>query len=173
MKEQDGEIQYYEVPTFEHLIGNVVNGKIVTEEMLERAKRKCIGDRKRRKDLNITADTNNATILALYVSEDDVINAIASAGNLKPRSVDTSVKFDDIRDMELGIELLKGYRDAEKKVIQRRLYELAQDFDLEKSTDKFLAWRVAVCELKIMQLETLIVVNSKEEIGRASCRERV
>lgn len=102
------------------------------------------------------------------ITEQDVLNNIPGVtglkiGGNKPKEIE--IKFDDVRGMDLSLESLDGFKETEKKIIQRRLSELSEDFNLEKSTDKFLAWRVAVCELKIMQLETLVVLNSKEAVN--------
>jgi hypothetical protein len=153
------------VKTFDHLIGNPVNDTFVTEDMIESALNKCIGDKRRKTSLGILATESDAYVIQEFIEEEDVIRAIVSINNLKAKKPDTSIKFDDVRNMELGLDLLEGYKDAEKQFVQSRLSALSEDFNLEKSTDKFWAWRVALCELKIMQLETLAVMNHKEFVN--------
>lgn len=144
---------------YDYLIGTKINNIEVTEELMDKTISRLISFRRKREK---NFEDSDAFIIETFITEEDVIRNLQSAANLKAKSPDTSVKFDDIRKMSLGLDSLEGYEETEKQFIQQRLYELSQDFNLEKSTDKFLAWRVAVCELKIMQLETLLVVNKKE-----------
>jgi hypothetical protein len=148
------------VKTFEKFLNMELNGRIVDEDILKKAINKCVGDKRVSK--KVLATESDAFVIREYVEADDVFRAISSAMNLRVKTPDTSIKFDDVRNMALGLDLLEGFRDAEKRIVQQRLSELAEDFNLEKTTDKFLAWRVALCELKIMQLETLTVMNKKE-----------
>lgn len=132
----------------------------IDELLLDRAYSRVIKImRNRWKDF----DNSDDFVLREYVSETEFENAMKSVAQLnKGNGIDKEVKFDDVRNMSLGLDNLEGYTDAEKSFVQERLSDLAEDFNLEKSTDKFLAWRVALCELKIMQLETLSVMNKKE-----------
>jgi hypothetical protein len=115
-------------------------------------------------------------IVKKYVRSDDVLRNIPSAypvfdkhqrqeGN-KP----DNIKINDVKKMDFSENPLIGYEIVEQKIIQQRLDELAQEFNLEKSTDKFLARRVALCELKIMQLETLASMNHREA---AECQKQI
>jgi hypothetical protein len=151
-----------EVKTFDHLIGTEIRGKIVDDDILQKAINKCVADKRNSRRKDFIGEVSDALIIQECVEEDDVIRAISSIINLKVKLPDTSVKFDDVRNMSLGLDNLEGYTEAEKCFVQQRLSELSQDFNLEKSTDKFLAFRVVICELKIMQFETLTVMNKKE-----------
>lgn len=140
-------------------INKEICGVIVTEDIFTKALNKCVGDKRHKYKLSKSYPKED--IIEKYVDFDDVIRAINSAANLQTKKPENNVKFDDVRNMSLGLDNLEGYTEAEKKFVQQRLYELSGEFDLEKSTDKFLAYRVVLCELKIMQLETLIVMNPK------------
>lgn len=149
---------------YDYLIGETIlknNIEIeITEDLYNKAINRLISFRRKREE---DYESSDDEIIEAYISEEDVITNLGPAGNLnqkKPENV--IVKFDDVRKMFLSLDSLEGYEEAEKYFIQQRLNELSQDFNLEKTTDKFLAWRVAVCELKIMQLETLLVANKKE-----------
>lgn len=140
-------------------INKEICGVIVTEDIFTKALNKCVGDK--RYKYKFSKSYPKEDIIEKYVDFDDVIRAINSAANLQTKKPVNSVKFDDVRNMSLRLDNLEGYTEAEKKFVQQRLCELSGEFDLEKSTDKFLAYRVVLCELKIMQLETLIVMNPK------------
>ena len=140
-------------------INKEICGVIVTEDIFTKALNKCVGDKRYKYKLSKSYPKED--IIEKYVDFDDVIRAINSAANLQTKKPVNNVKFDDVRNMSLRLDNLEGYTKAEKKFVQQRLCELSGEFDLEKSTDKFLAYRVVLCELKIMQLETLIVMNPK------------
>lgn len=135
----------------------------VDEVLLDRAYSRILKVLRNRYDEYDPEKVSDALILQQYGTEEEFLNLMKSVAQLnKGNGIDKEVKFDDVRNMSLGLDNLEGYTDAEKSFVQERLSDLAEDFNLEKSTDKFLAWRVALCELKIMQLETLSVMNKKE-----------
>jgi hypothetical protein len=133
----------------------------IDQDLLDKAYNRLLSMRRRsRKDF----ESSDSFIIQEYVTEEEMITAIRTVSHLRSdgNSKKSEVKFDDVRNMDLSLQSLEGFKESERRIIQRRLNELSEDFNLEKSTDKFLAWRVAVCELKIMQLETLVVLNPKE-----------
>ena len=150
------------------------DGTPITEKILNIAENNLASKRRKtlKKENNPDYKLPNKAILEKYVTAEDIVRNIPSIMSLAKRNEarangelpekEKEITFDDIRNMRLGIDNLEGYKEAEKQIIQKRLNELSQDFNLEKTTDKFLAWRVALCELKIMQLETLAILNPKE-----------
>jgi hypothetical protein len=144
----------------ELFLNKEINGKLVDEDIFNKALKKCIGD-VRFKHKASTRLMEDEEVVEQYIEIERMEKAINSAMNLQNRQPNSTVKFDDVRNMSLDLDNLEGYTDAEKNFVQQRLCELSQEFNLEKSTDKFLAYRVVLCELKIMQLETLIVMNPK------------
>ena len=57
------------------------------------------------------------------ITEQDVLNNIPSVVGLKvgAQPKEKEIKFDDIREMNLSLNNLEGYKDAEKSIIQQML----------------------------------------------------
>jgi len=168
-------MEYYEVKTYTDLVGTTINGIVVTERILESAKSKCIGDKRRKKSLEIPPDESDAAVLALHVQRDDLINAIASVANLKEKKPDTSIKFDDVRNMDLGLDNLEGYTNAERDFVQQRLCVYKSfyfgDSLLVAPNDEFQILDLINMELDIMQLNTFIRMNKKSEEEKKLLKE--
>lgn len=162
MKQED-DVQYYEVETYEDLIGTTVNGIYVTEAILERAKNKCVGDKRRKKSLDIAPDESFAAVLTLHVQRDDVIHAIASANNLKVKQPDMSVKFDDVRDMDLSLDNWETYRPEEKKFAQCQLSAYNDYYDLDAPNDKTGIYDVIDLEVRMQTIRLYIRLSKKKD----------
>lgn len=150
---------------YSQLVGEVINGIIITEKHVQMAENTVC--KKTRKRLKTAGDPDsskdNVWLLTYRLTVDDVKRSIPSIvslaarnearakGELPPPSKE--IKFDDIRNMSLGLDNLEGYTEAEKHFVQQRLCVYEKDFDIEKPNDKFLARRVVLCELMILQLE--------------------
>jgi hypothetical protein len=157
---------------FDTLLGQTIDGITITEKHIDYAENKVASWKRNqlKKESNKDHKQTLKYIAEHYCNADEVLKQIPSIDSLVQKNLEkangslekkSEVKFDDVRNMDLSIQSLEGFKETEKKIIQQRLLELSEDFNLEKSTDKFLAWRVAVCELKIIQYETLIALNPK------------
>lgn len=156
MAEKNEDQDYLLIESYSYLIDDMVGDIEVTEDILIRALKKCIGDKKRRKDLDITEETTNSDILNLYVTEDDIYNAINSAANLRKRTIDTSVKFDEVRSMDLSFDNWKSYHDGEKQFALERLQEYQDFYSLEAPNDKFGIYDVIDIEVRMQTIRLFL-----------------
>jgi len=156
MARKNDEPEYLLIEMYSYLIGDMVGDIEVTEDILIRALNKCIGDKKRRKDLEITEDTTNLDILEMYVTEDDVYGAINSAANLRKRSPDTSVKFDEVRSMDLSFNNWDSYHDGEKEFALERLRDYQEYYSLEAPNDRFGIYDVIDIEVRMQTIRLFL-----------------
>lgn len=136
----------------------------ITEKLIELSENKLAGQKKALfkkrgdPDQKLTYDS----IIREHITAEDVLRNIPSViglnDKLKRQSGEkpAEVKFEDVRNMDLGLANLSGYTDSEKNFINQRLPEYEKDYDIEKAADKFKALRAIVCEMKILQLEILL-----------------
>jgi hypothetical protein len=158
------------------LVGQEIDGILVTGKLLDSAELKaCTNKRKTfKKAKDQRWRKSNAELLETEISKEDIIrlfkginalmqrNEARARGEEVPSKKDLEVKFDDVRNMSLGLDNLEGYTEAEKSFVQQRLCVFEQDFELKTATDRFIAWRAVICEMNIRQLELLKVYRPKE-----------
>jgi hypothetical protein len=159
---------------FSNLINYAISEDlIITEDLLKIAENKLASQRRKSltKEKNPDCKLPNKDILEKYVTAEDIVRNIPSIvglakknesrrnGEIQPKKEE--IKFDDVRNMSLGLDNLEGYTEAEKSFVQQRLSVYERDYNLEKAADKFKALRAVICEMKILQLETLLASKPK------------
>jgi hypothetical protein len=162
------------VKTFDHLVGKEIRGRIVDYDILQKAIGKCVSDKRNSHRDDFEGEVSDAFIIQEFVEEDDVIRAISSAMNLKPKQASTEIKFDDVRNMSLGLDNLEGYTDAEREFVQSRLNVYKSFYfgdNLVAPNDEFQILDLINMELDIMQLNTFIRMNKKCEEEKKALKE--
>ena len=149
---------------FEHLLCIEVNGITITEEILEKAINKCIGDRRTRK--SVTKKDTDEEIIETLINEQDVMNAISSAVNLKVKKPDTSVKFDEVRNMDLSLDNWETYTPEERKFAQLTLCAYNDYYDLNAPNDRTGIYDVIDLEVRMQTIRLFIrLCKKKDEIA--------
>lgn len=161
---------------FESLLGTTIDGVEITADLLKKAINRRLGmvRKKLEKTKHPDRKLNDNELIERYLKEEDIKKGIKPVvGLLHPKEnkalqesqqkKQQLLKFDDVRNMNLNVNSFEGYTEAERLFIESRLAEYANDFNLEKKSDEFLAWRAVICELKIMQLEILILNQNAKE----------
>jgi hypothetical protein len=160
------------IKMFDHLIGMKIGDTEITEELVDKSVSRLITFRRKSKKDHESSD---AFIIQEYITDEDVIRNIASANNLKPKTVDTSVKFDDVRNMSLGLDNLEGYTEAEKSFVQQRLCVYKSfyfgDGVSVAPNDEFQILDLIDMELDIQQLKTFTKLNKKCEEEKKALKE--
>jgi hypothetical protein len=147
---------------YKHLIGEVNdNGMEVTKEVLEGALNKLVALRTKSLAKKLKKRPSKAEIYG-SISDEDILRNCNSLTNLRSGNADYLPSKKDVREMSLGLDEFAGYKEEEQKFIQSRLCEYEEQFDLSKPTDKFIARRAVVCEMRILQLEILLIEDAKK-----------
>jgi hypothetical protein len=158
------------------LIGQEVNGVLVTEKHLEAAEnRACTNKRKvweKQKDLR--RKKSNAELLKEVITKEDVVRLIRTVDGLVKKNEAKAkgeedpykeVKFDDVRKMDLDLDNPSGYEASEKKFIQSRLQVYKSFYfgdGVVAPNDEFDLLDIIDLEREIEQLKTLIRLNPKK-----------
>jgi hypothetical protein len=164
---------YYE--KFAYLINRQLeDGRIIDEPLLKKAFANRFSQLRRRLKNEKNPDSrvykDDEYLFDKYpFSEEDVLKSINAVKALvtpkeNPALIarQNAATLNDIRDMDLSLDDFSAYRPAEQRYIQRRLNEYANDFTIEKATDRFQVLRAVLRELSILQLERLKIEPQSE-----------
>lgn len=157
MENQNNKIELFK----QAFINKEFSGIIVTEDIFIKALNKCAGDK--RFKYKIGKAHPNEEIIEKYVDFDDMVRAINSAANLQVKKPDTSVKFDDVRNMDLSLSNWDTYQEAEKKFAQERLCAYQEFYSLDAPNDILGIYDVIDLEVRMQAIRLYIRLSKKKD----------
>lgn len=142
-------------------INKEFSGIIVTEDIFIKALNKCAGDK--RFKYKIGKAHPNEEIIEKYVDFDDMVRAINSANNLQVKKPDTSVKFDDVRNMDLSLDNWETYTEQERKFARQALCAYNDYYDLDAPNDRTGIYDVIDLEVRMQTIRLFIRLSKKKD----------
>lgn len=138
-----------------------INGRLVDEDIFNKALRKCIGDK--RLSRRVKKNVPDEEVIDRFVEIEHMESAINSALNLRPKPVNPAVKFDDVRNMDLSLQNWSTYQEAERKFAQERLNAYQEFYALEAPNDILGIYDVIDLEVRMQVIRLYIRLSKKKD----------